>query len=74
MCFHLEVSHLQGIFYIFSRGHKAFLLLSITCQIDFIIDTMTVIATGTLRITTGYFTGAFHILDYAVYVLCVFEN
>lgn len=57
MCFHFEVSHLQGIIYIFSREHKAFLLLSVTYQIGFIVDTMTITAIGTLRITTGE---AFH--------------
>lgn len=53
MCFHFEVSHLQGIIYIFSREHKAFLLLSVTYQIGFIVDTMTITAIGTLRITMG---------------------
>lgn len=63
LCFHFEVSHLQGIIPIFSREHKAFLSFSIPRQIDFILDTTTVIATRTLRITMGYeyFNGEFHI-------------
>lgn len=63
MCFHFQVSHLQGIIQIFSREHKAFLLLPVTCQIVFILDTMIIIATGTVRATVEdeYFTGAFHI-------------
>lgn len=76
MCFHFEVSHLQGIIYIFSREHKAFLLLSITYQIGFIVDTVTITAVGTLRITMGE---AFHWStsyspDYAMYIPCIFEN
>lgn len=72
LCFHFEVSHLQGIIPIFSREHKAFLILSIPRQIDLILDTTTIIATRTLRITMGYeyFTGAFHIhqLMYLVFL------
>lgn len=39
-----------------------FLLLSITCRSDFILDTMTIAKKRTLRITTAYryFTGSFY--------------
>lgn len=76
MCFHFEMSHLQVIVYIFSREHKAFLLLPITYQIGFSSDTMTITAVGTLRITMGYLfhQSISYLPDYVMYIPCIFEN
>lgn len=76
MCFHFEVSHLQGIIYIFSREHKAFLLLSVTYQIGFIVDTTTITAVGTWRIALGaaFHRSTLYSPDCAMYIPCIFEN
>ena len=76
MCFHFEVSHLQGSIHIFSKEHTEFSLLSVTRLIGFILDTPTIIATGTLRIAMGYeyFTRAFHTHQIMPWMYLIFEN
>jgi hypothetical protein len=74
--FHFKVSHLQEIVHIFSRERKAFLSLSITCQVGFILDTVTIIATRTLMVTVGYsyLTWALHIHQIVSYVPYISKN
>lgn len=76
MCFRFEVSHLQGSIHIFSKEHTEFSLLPVTGLIGFILDTPTILATGTLRITGGYeyFTRAFHTHQIMPWMYLIFEN